>query len=57
MSAGAEEVFGNRKQAVDWLRTANRSLAGRQPFELVGTDAGAELVVDVLGRLEYGVFG
>jgi len=57
VAARAEEVFGNRNQAVDWLRTANRSLGGRQPFELVGTDAGAELVVDVLGRLEYGVFG
>jgi len=53
----AEEVFGNRKQAVDWLHTANRSLAGRKPFDLIRTDAGAELVVDVLGRLEHGVFG
>jgi len=42
---------------VSWLHTANRSLGGRKPLELVRTDAGAELVVDVLGRLEHGVFG
>jgi len=57
VAAQAEEVLGGREEAVNWLHRSNRSLGGHKPLELVRTDAGAELVVDVLGRLEYGVFG
>ena len=57
VAAQSEEVLGGREDAVNWLHRANRSLGGHKPLELVGTDAGAELVVDVLGRLEHGVFG
>jgi putative toxin-antitoxin system antitoxin component (TIGR02293 family) len=57
VAAQAEEVLGGREDAVNWLHRANRSLGGHKPLELVRTDAGSELVVDVLGRLENGVFG
>ena len=57
VAAQAEEVLGGRDDAIRWLHRANRELGGREPLELVSTDAGAELVVDVLGRLEHGVFG
>ncbi len=57
VAAQAEETLGGRMEAVAWLHAANRSLGGHAPLELVRTDAGAELVVDVLGRLEHGVFG
>ena len=57
VAARAEEILGGREDAVTWLHRANRSLGGHRPLELVRTDAGAELVVDVLGRLEHGVFG
>jgi putative toxin-antitoxin system antitoxin component (TIGR02293 family) len=57
VAAQAEEVLGGREDAVNWLHRANRSLGGHKPLDLVRTDAGSELVVDVLGRLEHGVFG
>jgi putative toxin-antitoxin system antitoxin component (TIGR02293 family) len=57
VAAQAEEVLGGREDSVKWLHRANRSLGGRKPLDLVRTDAGSELVVDVLGRLEHGVFG
>jgi putative toxin-antitoxin system antitoxin component (TIGR02293 family) len=57
VAAQAEEVLGGREEAVGWLHHENRALGGRRPFELVRTDAGSELVVDVLGRLEHGVVG
>ena len=57
VAAQAEEILGGREDAVKWLHRANRSLGGHRPLELVRTDAGAELVIDVLGRLEHGVFG
>jgi len=50
----AVEAFGDEAQALEWLRRANRTLGGSPPLELLGTDAGAELVVDELGRIEYG---
>lgn len=50
----AVEAFGDEAQALGWLRRANRTLAGSAPLELLGTDAGAELVADELGRIEYG---
>jgi len=50
----AVDAFGDAEQAKAWLRTANRALQGAAPFDLLGTDSGAELVTDELGRVEYG---
>jgi putative toxin-antitoxin system antitoxin component (TIGR02293 family) len=50
----AVEAFGNEEQAREWLQRPNRALQGALPLELLGTDAGAELVTDELGRIEYG---
>ncbi|MHC9037670.1 antitoxin Xre/MbcA/ParS toxin-binding domain-containing protein [Cobetia marina] len=33
-----------------------RGLGGRRPVEMVATTAGAEAVLDLIGRLEHGVF-
>ena len=57
VAAEAEQVLGGREEGVNWLHRTNRSLGGLKPLELMRTDAGAELVGDVLGRLEHGVFG
>ncbi len=57
VAAHAEEILGGRSEAVKWLKAPNRALGGRKPLELVHTDAGAELVTGVLGRLEHSVFG
>lgn len=50
----AVDALGNVEQARGWLRRPNRALQGAEPLELLGTDAGAELVTDELGRIEYG---
>jgi putative toxin-antitoxin system antitoxin component (TIGR02293 family) len=50
----AVDAFGDEDQAREWLQRANRALRGALPLELLGTDAGAELVSDELGRIEYG---
>jgi putative toxin-antitoxin system antitoxin component (TIGR02293 family) len=50
----AVDAFGDAEQAKAWLRTPNRALHGAAPFDLLGTDSGAELVTDELGRIEYG---
>lgn len=52
----AVEVFGNHEVATKWLKLPNGALGGRAPLSLLDTDAGAEKVTDVLGRIEYGVY-
>ena len=49
-----ESVIGDG--AKDWLNRPNRALDGRVPFELSETETGAAAVLDVLGRIEHGVF-
>ena len=52
----AEVVFEDFDAAIDWLKSANSSLAGATPIGLLDTDIGAESVMDTLGRIEHGVF-
>ena len=50
------DVLGPREKAAHWLQSVNRALDGRTPFELLDTDAGAQSVETVLGRIAYGVY-
>jgi putative toxin-antitoxin system antitoxin component (TIGR02293 family) len=50
----AVDALGDAGQAKQWLRRPSRALGGVAPLDLLGTDAGAELVTDELGRIEYG---
>ncbi len=52
----AEEVFGDKEKAHNWLRRANRSLRNRKPLELLKTAFGRKIVEDVLSRIAYGVY-
>jgi putative toxin-antitoxin system antitoxin component (TIGR02293 family) len=58
----AEKVFARAVQVLEdeaaakaWLSRANRSLGGELPLALLDTEVGYELVLDTLGRIEYGV--
>jgi putative toxin-antitoxin system antitoxin component (TIGR02293 family) len=50
----AIEAFGDKAQAREWIKRSNRALQGFAPLSLLSTDAGAALVTDELGRIEYG---
>ena len=50
----AIEAFGDKAQARAWIKRPNRTLQGFAPLGLLSTDAGATLVTDELGRIEYG---
>lgn len=57
LAARALDVFDGDDEAVArWLRTPLRALGGASPLSLVDTDLGAQEALDVLGRLEHGVF-
>jgi putative toxin-antitoxin system antitoxin component (TIGR02293 family) len=56
MYAIAIEMIGDKEKGVEWLRTPNRALGGKRPFDLLDTDVGARQVEDILGRIAYGVY-
>ncbi|PRC93788.1 type II RES/Xre toxin-antitoxin system antitoxin [Solimicrobium silvestre] len=49
------EVLEDEEAAKLWVQQSNRSLGGESPLSLLDTEAGYELVMDTLGRIEYGV--
>ncbi len=51
----AATLLGSLEKALEWLRSDQRALGYRVPFDLLGTAPGAEAVEDLLGRIEYGV--
>lgn len=51
----ALQVLEDEVAAKTWLNQANRSLGGEVPLALLDTEVGYELVLDTLGRIEYGV--
>ena len=56
IAALASEVFDDRANAVDWLKTENRALGGVAPIEILDTDAGTSQVHEILLRIQYGVY-
>ena len=55
-AAGAETVFGSCEAGIQWLQAPNRALGAVTPLSLLDTEIGAEMVLDLLGRIEHGVF-
>ena len=49
------EVLEDQNSARRWIIRENRSLGGEAPLALLDTEVGYELVLDTLGRIEYGV--
>jgi putative toxin-antitoxin system antitoxin component (TIGR02293 family) len=47
---------GDVTAAREWLTTPARGLGQQVPLELVQTAVGAQMVLDLIGRLEHGVF-
>ena len=51
----AMRVLEDEDAARAWVSRPNRSLGGEVPLALLDTEAGYELVMDTLGRIEYGI--
>ena len=51
----AMEVLEDESAVRAWLMLKNRSLGGEAPLALLDTQVGYDLVLDTLGRIEYGV--
>lgn len=51
----ALEVFGDSGRALKWMRESNPALNGGTPIRAIQTEEGRRQVLDILGRIEYGV--
>jgi putative toxin-antitoxin system antitoxin component (TIGR02293 family) len=52
----ANDIFQNYEKAMNWLKSPCYALGDQIPMSLLDTTEGIELVMDTLGRIEYGVF-
>jgi putative toxin-antitoxin system antitoxin component (TIGR02293 family) len=52
----AEDVFGDTKNAREWLTRKQAGLGHVAPLEFAKTEIGAREVENLLGRIEYGVY-
>lgn len=50
------EIFKDRPSALEWLRAENVNLSGKKPLDCLDTEIGERQVMDLLGRIEYGVY-
>lgn len=53
--ARAEEVWGDVETAFRWLNSPIIVLRGAMPLSLLDTEVGGELIMETLGRIEYGI--
>ena len=53
--AVAEETFGGRRKAGDWLRRPTEPLSGERPLDLLDTGEGARLIETLLARIAHGI--
>jgi uncharacterized protein (DUF2384 family) len=51
----ALEVFGDSERALMWLREANPAVNNDTPLHAIQTDDGRKEVLNILGRIEFGV--
>lgn len=51
-----EEAFEDPKKFQEWLAQPNMALGGYTPLNIMDTTIGVQLVMDILGRLEHGVY-
>jgi putative toxin-antitoxin system antitoxin component (TIGR02293 family) len=52
----ATDVFGSREEAERWLKAPATALEGKSPLSLMSTPVGTQIVEQLLGRMEYGVY-
>lgn len=56
ITAMAEQVFGKPEPAWRWLRKPKQTFAGKTPIEMLGTEAGARLVEEMILQIDHGMF-
>ena len=48
------EIFGDQESFVDWLNKTAFGLGNLKPVEIINTSEGIDLIIEELGRIEFG---
>lgn len=56
LSASTELFEGDQEAAKRWLKQPAKGLGNKIPIQMLGSSAETEAVLDLIGRLEHGVF-
>jgi putative toxin-antitoxin system antitoxin component (TIGR02293 family) len=56
VAAKGVKVSGDKDKFLSWMRQPNKALGNKTPLDLLGSRFGTEMILDELGRMEYGVF-
>lgn len=54
--AQAEQIFGDREKALQWLRTPDDRMNGRTALSMLDTEIGGRIVEKMLWQIDEGVF-
>jgi putative toxin-antitoxin system antitoxin component (TIGR02293 family) len=54
--AKGTEIFKEKSKLLLWLNTPHKVFSGNTPFSLLGSRFGTELILEELGRIEFGVY-
>jgi putative toxin-antitoxin system antitoxin component (TIGR02293 family) len=49
------KLFGQDKFKL-WIRTPNKVIDNNTPIEIMDTSIGIEMIEDIIGRIEHGVY-
>jgi len=52
--AFAQRIWGNEREAAEWLAAPHTELEGATPFSMLRTESGGRVVEALLGAVEYG---
>jgi len=50
----AQRIWGNEREAAEWLAAPHMELDGATPYSLLRTEAGGRVIQALLGAIEYG---
>lgn len=57
ITRAAIDLFeGDEDKARDWLKRPVKGLGGKRPLDMLGSTAETESILELIGRLEHGVF-
>ncbi len=50
------DVFEDPKVLGNWLKTPHPLISGLEPYEVLRTVTGCNILIDILGRAKYGIY-
>jgi len=50
------EIYSEPRTFAKWLKTPHNLLSGREPYEILRTVTGCNIVIDLLGRVKHGIY-